>query len=95
MDGISATEPLIVRRLGRVPYGEALQLQERLRRERMEGRGSDTVLLLEHPDVITFGRRSRPENALLSEAALRAAGRLGEVETWSGIRWTPPCNLSP
>ena len=62
-----------VRSPGRVPYGEALELQTALRDQRMAGEIPDTVLLLEHPDVITFGRGSKPENAP-SEAALREAG---------------------
>ena len=32
------------------------ELQEELRDRHLAGRGRDTVLLLEHPDVITFGR---------------------------------------
>jgi lipoate-protein ligase B len=68
------TAGLDVRWMGRVPYGEALALQEELRRERGEGRIGDTVLLLEHPDVITFGRSAREGTALLPDEALRAAG---------------------
>jgi len=74
MDTASAASSLTVRQLGLVPYGDALELQQRLRRARLDGRVPDTVLLLEHPDVITFGRSARPENALLSEQALRRAG---------------------
>ena len=84
---------LAVRRLGRVPYGEALELQERVREARLERRGPDTLLLLEHPDVITFGRGATGatgENVHLSEPELRAAGydvfrvgRGGDV-TWHG-----------
>jgi lipoate-protein ligase B len=63
-----------VERLGRVPYAEAWATQETLRQERIEGRRPDTVLLLEHPDVITFGRGADERNALLDEARLREAG---------------------
>ncbi len=49
---------LDVRRLGRVGYGEALTLQQRLVDERREGRVGDVLLLLEHPHVITLGARS-------------------------------------
>jgi lipoyl(octanoyl) transferase len=49
---------LEVRRLGRVPYGEALALQQGLVAERKAGRGVDTLILLEHPHVITLGARS-------------------------------------
>ncbi len=81
---------LDVQRLGRVPYGGALELQERVREARLAGEASDTLLLLEHPDVITFGRGARDENARMSDAELRAAGyevfrigRGGDV-TWHG-----------
>jgi lipoate-protein ligase B len=84
------TPSLDVRRLGRVPYGDALALQERVRDARLAGEARDTLLLLEHPDVITFGRGARSENARMSDDALRAAGyevhrvgRGGDV-TWHG-----------
>ncbi len=74
MDTASAASALEVRHLGLVPYGEALALQQELRHARLDARQPDTVLLLEHPDVITFGRGARPGNALLSDEALRQAG---------------------
>ena len=89
METVSVTESLDVRRLGRVPYGEALALQEDLREALRRGEGRETVLLLEHPDVVTFGRGARPEHAA-PDAALRArgyevfrVGRGGDV-TWHG-----------
>ena len=47
--------PLDVRRLGTVQYLEALALQRRLVEERRAGAIPDTLLLLEHPPVITLG----------------------------------------
>jgi lipoyl(octanoyl) transferase len=46
---------LEVRRLGTVEYGEALALQRALVEERKAGRIPDTLLLLQHPPVITLG----------------------------------------
>jgi len=46
---------LAVRRLGVVGYGEALALQRSLVEERKADRIPDTLLLLEHPAVITLG----------------------------------------
>ena len=44
--------PLLeVRRLGLVPYAEALTLQQRLVEERRARQIPDTLLLLEHPDL--------------------------------------------
>ena len=47
--------PLDVRRLGRVPYDEALALQRSLVEQRRAEAVPDTLLLLEHPAVITVG----------------------------------------
>jgi lipoate-protein ligase B len=95
---------LSVRRLGRVPYAEALALQARLQAERIEGAIPDTLLLLEHPDVITFGAGASAAHALLPEPELRARGyevfrtnRGGEV-TWHGpgqLVGYPIVDLSP
>ncbi len=46
---------LEVRRLGVVPYDEALALQRQLVEERRAGRVPDLLLLLQHPAVITLG----------------------------------------
>ena len=47
--------PLEVRRLGTVPYLQALALQRELVEARRANRITDTLLLLEHPPVITLG----------------------------------------
>jgi lipoyl(octanoyl) transferase len=44
--------------LGRVDYGEAAALQERLRARVRAGELAETMLLLEHPPVYTVGRRT-------------------------------------
>ncbi len=46
---------LEIRRLGVVPYGEALALQRALVEERRADRIPDTLLLLQHPPVLTLG----------------------------------------
>jgi lipoyl(octanoyl) transferase len=46
---------LEVRRLGLVPYDDALALQRRLVEERRAGGVPDLLLLLQHPPVITLG----------------------------------------
>jgi len=46
-----------VRRLGRVPYADALALQKQLVEERRDGRIGDVLLLVEHPHVLTLGVR--------------------------------------
>ena len=47
--------PLEVRRLGVVPYADALALQRALVEERRAGLVPDLLLLLQHPAVITLG----------------------------------------
>src|SRR3954467_1141687 len=49
--------PIEVRRLGIVPYAEALALQRELVEERKADRVTDLLLLLQHPPVITLGVR--------------------------------------
>jgi lipoyl(octanoyl) transferase len=46
--------------LGRVRYRDALELQRSLAADVAAGRRPDTVLFLEHPPVITLGRRAEP-----------------------------------
>jgi lipoyl(octanoyl) transferase len=79
---------LEVRRLGKVPYAEALALQRALVDERKAGRGADTLLLLEHPHVITLGARSEaarshvvatPERLQQLGVELSETGRGGDV----------------
>jgi len=65
-----------VRRLGRVDYDDALVLQKTLVEDRRSGRIGDTLLLLEHPPVITLGVKTRhgPSHIVASEDQLTAAG---------------------
>ncbi len=48
---------LDIRRLGTVPYGEALELQNTLAEARRFGRIGDVLILLQHPHVLTLGAR--------------------------------------
>jgi lipoyl(octanoyl) transferase len=60
---------LEVRRLGRVGYAEALEMQRVLEAEVIAGRERDFFLLLEHPHTFTIGRRAK-ENGVLATAEL-------------------------
>jgi lipoyl(octanoyl) transferase len=60
--------------LGSVPYAQALCLQEQIREQVVQGRAPDTLLLLEHPPVITLGRHANPNNVLASPERLRRDG---------------------
>jgi lipoate-protein ligase B len=60
----SPARPLVIRDCGLVPYAEALALQLDLCAKRHENAIGNTVLLVEHPAVITLGAR-KSENKLL------------------------------
>ena len=68
--------PVEVRRLGLVPYGEALELQQQLVEQRKSDAIGDQLLLLQHPPVITLGVKTRSSraNVLATPAALAASG---------------------
>jgi lipoyl(octanoyl) transferase len=77
---------LEVRELGTVAYAEALRMQEELVVARRAGEVGDTLLLLEHPHVITMGTGTHEENILISAdererrgVELYRAGRGGDV----------------
>lgn len=61
-------------RLGLTPYAKAHALQERLVEARKEGKVGDTLLLLEHPKVITLGRAAKRAHILMSEEELAREG---------------------
>jgi lipoyl(octanoyl) transferase len=59
-----------------VEYADGLELQKHLVEDRRAGRIGDTLLLLEHPPVITLGvkARGKPTNIVASPEQLSAAG---------------------
>ncbi len=65
--------PLAWRYLGRLPYLEAVALQEATRAS-VRGGGPDSLLLLEHPHVYTLGRNADPAEIITTRAALAARG---------------------
>jgi lipoyl(octanoyl) transferase len=64
----------IVRDLGLMSYAEALSIQESIAGERKLGLGSDHLLFVEHPHVVTMGRNGRESNVLASPGLLREKG---------------------
>ena len=95
---------LIVARLGRVEYGEALEIQKQVSTAVKEGERSDSLLLLEHPHTLTVGRRGDSSGVLMPAEFLAARGvtvfetnRGGKV-TYHGLGQVvgyPIINLSP
>jgi lipoyl(octanoyl) transferase len=94
----------MVLRPGRVEYAAALALQKETERAVLSGAQPDTLLLLEHPHVITVGRRADDNGILLPLAVLEARG-VSVFETNRGGKLTyhglgqvvgyPVINLSP
>ncbi|HHV96779.1 MAG TPA: lipoyl(octanoyl) transferase LipB [Clostridiaceae bacterium] len=66
------TKKIKIINLGRMDYKESLQIQEDLVAKRQAGEGMDTLLLVEHPPVITLGRRGKYSNILVPEEFLKA-----------------------
>jgi lipoyl(octanoyl) transferase len=63
-----------VRRLGTVPYRDAVAIQADIQARRQDEELPDTLLLLEHPPVYTRGRRSLDGELTLGEGFYRSRG---------------------
>ncbi|HYT65748.1 MAG TPA: lipoyl(octanoyl) transferase LipB [Vicinamibacterales bacterium] len=76
MDVTVHGSPFTVRNLGLIDYQAALDLQRELVEQRKRGEIGDQLLLLQHPDVITLGVRTRNDRShiLESDASLAAQG---------------------
>jgi len=95
---------LQVKKLGRLEYGAALQLQKETELAVKDGRQPDTLLLLEHPHTLTVGRRGDNAGILMSPELLAHRGvtvfetnRGGKI-TYHGLGQVvgyPIINLSP
>ncbi len=59
---------------GLVDYGEALELQKDLMLKRQNEEINDTLILLEHPPVITKGKRTEDHHIILSDEILKKQG---------------------
>ena len=60
--------------LGRIDYDEALALQNELVELRRQERIPNTLLLLEHPPVLTLGRNADRSNVIASDELLATRG---------------------
>ena len=81
----SAGPPTLdVRRLGTVPYPEALAMQRELVEDRRAGRVPDLLLLLQHPPVITLGVRAGARANVVATPDRLAALGIDVVESGRG-----------
>jgi lipoyl(octanoyl) transferase len=80
--------------LGRVDYALALGLQQTLVGLVKQGRISHTLLLLEHPPVITLGRNAGAQNIVASREFLAANGvELHETDRGGDVTFHGPGQL--
>lgn len=77
--------------IGRMPYDHALELQYDLVLARQENRIGNTLLLLEHPPVLTLGTRADPANIYISREQLEAQGvTIHEVNRGGDVTYHGP-----
>jgi len=74
---------LEVLRLGLVDYEEAWARQREVHARVVEGTGTDTLLLLEHPPVYTAGKRTLPHERPFDGTPVIDVDRGGKI-TWHG-----------
>ncbi len=86
--------PAILIQLGMVDYLDALNLQLELHRLRLAGEIPDTLILLEHPPVITIGRSKDRRNLLASETELNRHGiKVYHIDRGGDITYHGPGQL--
>ena len=91
-----AAEPseLVVRDLGRLDYRDAWDVQLETHAAVAEGRTPPTLLLVEHPPVITFGKKGGRANLLADPAGLEAQGfSLYDIERGGDVTYHGPGQL--
>ena len=94
----SGSNPVEVRHLGSIEYLAAWQVQRELADARVTG-GPDTLLLLEHPEVYTAGKRTeaheRPADGIpqCGSEAIREAIPVVETDRGGKITWHGPGQL--
>jgi lipoyl(octanoyl) transferase len=82
---VASIASLAVRDLGVVGYAEAMTLQDELVEQRLRDEIPDTLLLLEHPPVITLGRRGSLDDVYASRELLSQTGISIEPTTRGGL----------
>jgi lipoate-protein ligase B len=71
---ITKSEPCLIYNLGLVEYARALKLQDEIVKERIAYGGSDVVLLLQHPPVLTIGASGGERNIIVPRDTLAEHG---------------------
>ena len=81
-------QPVSVLELGLVPYEKAVEEMKSLQAKRIEGTIRDTLLLLEHDEVVTIGPRARNDGISLPKGY-----RTVNVDRGGGLTWHGPGQL--
>ncbi len=92
--GHSAGQAYVVRDLGFMEYQPAWEEQRRTHAAVVAGNEPPTLLLVEHPPVITFGRKGGREHLLVRESFLREKGfSLYDIERGGDVTYHGPGQL--
>lgn len=94
-DARSDVRELWVVELGRMAYGEALELQRHVAHARITGAvPQDVLLLAEHPPVVTLGRSTRASNLTTPRELLAERGvELFDIERGGDVTFHGPGQL--
>ena len=80
--------------LGRIPYAEGLAIQQRIVAARKAGEIGDTLLLIEHPPVLTLGRNATRTNILATDKLLAQKGvEIHEINRGGDVTYHGPGQL--
>ena len=80
--------------LGRVPYAEGLRIQAQVVEARKAQQIGDTLLLLEHPPVLTLGRNATRANILATDELLSQKGvEIHEINRGGDVTYHGPGQL--
>jgi lipoyl(octanoyl) transferase len=80
--------------LGRVSYAEGLRIQAEVVAARKAGAIGDTLILLEHPPVLTLGRNSTRANILATDELLAQKGiEVHEINRGGDVTYHGPGQL--
>ncbi len=80
--------------LGLTPYRQAWELQREIFRGVIAGEKDDTLILVEHPHVYTFGRGADKGNFLLTDETLQELGaEKFEIERGGDVTYHGPGQL--
>ena len=80
--------------LGRIPYAEGLAIQQQVIAARKQNLIGDTLLLLEHPPVLTLGRNAHRSNVIVSDEFLSQHGiEIHEINRGGDVTYHGPGQL--